>query len=227
MNLPALRRKRSCSPPESPPRLRRDAAASPRENPRALGFPATLVEFFAPSALELRRVHYTPVYLTEYVPPSGFYTLSTAYSSPERLALFHASNALGVLLSRDFPPQPGPAAHHHRITLLTFLLARKKHDYHLRVRRWYRQTSQPTAQAIHRLQGFAPVVNPYRGKTVTSEPNGRFPPELFCLSRVLPTLSGHVTRNVFTLALFPPDNPDTDEQARQHRRRETKCAPAP
>jgi hypothetical protein len=110
MSLPTLRRKYSCSPPESPTRLRGNVPASPRENPQTLGFPATLVEFFAPSAHQLRRVHSPPVYLTGYVPPTGFFTLSTAYSSPERLALFHARNARGVLLSRDFPSQPGPAS---------------------------------------------------------------------------------------------------------------------
>jgi hypothetical protein len=77
--------------------------------PRTLGFPATLVEFFAPSAHQLERVHFTPVYLTGYVPPSGFLTLSTASSSLERPALFHAGNAHGVSLYKGFPSQPGPA----------------------------------------------------------------------------------------------------------------------
>ena len=67
------------------------------------------------------RVHLTPVYLTGYVPPTGFLTLSAAYSSLERPALFHAGNVLGVLLSRGFPSQPGPAAHRHKITLSAFL----------------------------------------------------------------------------------------------------------
>jgi hypothetical protein len=83
--------------------------APPKENPQTLGFPATLVEFFAPSAHQLKRVHFTPVYLTGYVPPSRFLTFSTVYSSLERPALFHAGNAHGVLLSKEFPSQPGPA----------------------------------------------------------------------------------------------------------------------
>jgi len=110
MSHPALLRKHSCSPTESPTRLRRDVPDPPRENPQALGFPATLVEFFAPSAHELRRIHSTPVCLTGYVPSSGFLALTTVSSSPERPALFHAGNALGVSLFRDFPPQPGPSA---------------------------------------------------------------------------------------------------------------------
>lgn len=77
--------------------------------PRTLGFPATLVEFFAPSAHQLKRVHFTPVYLAGYVPPSGFFTLSTAFSSLKRPALFHAGNAHGVSLYKGFPSQPGPA----------------------------------------------------------------------------------------------------------------------
>ena len=97
------------SPPELPRSFRRDFLASPLENPRTLGFLATLMEFFAPSAHQLRRVHLSPAYLTGYVPPSGFLTLSTVYSSPERPVLFHTGNAHGVLLSRDFPSQPGPA----------------------------------------------------------------------------------------------------------------------
>jgi hypothetical protein len=80
---------------------------------------------------------------------------------------------------------------------------------------WPVQTSQPAAQTIRRLQGFAPVVNPFCGRTVTSEPSSRFPPELSCLSRVLPRLNGHVTRNVFTHALFPLNRPWSTEQARQ------------
>lgn len=110
INLPTLRRESSGSPPESPEKLRRESLAPPKENSRTLGFPATLVEFFAPSAHQLKRVHFTPAYLTGYVPPSGFLTLSTAFSSLERPALFHAGNAHGVLLSRDFPSQPGPAS---------------------------------------------------------------------------------------------------------------------
>jgi hypothetical protein len=80
------------------------------------------MEFGAPSTLEPRRVYSTPVYLTGYGPSSGFLTLSTAYSSPERSALFHAENAHGVLLSRDFPSQPGPARFRDRKTLSAFLL---------------------------------------------------------------------------------------------------------
>jgi hypothetical protein len=65
---------------------------------------ATPMEFLAPSTLEPGRVHSPPVCRTGYVPPSGFLTLSTAYSSPGRPALFHADNAHGVLgLSRGLP----------------------------------------------------------------------------------------------------------------------------
>ena len=97
------------SPPELPRSFRRDFLASPLENPRTLGFLATLMEFFAPSAHQLRRVHLSPAYLTGYVPPSGFRALSTVSAAPERPVLFHTGNAHGVLLSRDFPSQPGPA----------------------------------------------------------------------------------------------------------------------
>lgn len=38
-----------------------------------------------------------PVFHTGYVPPAGFLTLSTGYSSLERPVLFHTGDALGVL----------------------------------------------------------------------------------------------------------------------------------
>jgi len=83
--------------------------------------PATLMEFLAPSTHEPERVHKSPGCHTGYVPSSGFLTLSTAYSSLERSALFHADNAHGVPLFRGFPPLSGPMTRRHRITLLAFL----------------------------------------------------------------------------------------------------------
>jgi len=71
--------------------------------------PATLMEFLAPSTHEPERVHFTPVCLTGYVPPSGFLTLLTDCSSPRRPTVFQAGSALGVSLFRGFPPLPGPA----------------------------------------------------------------------------------------------------------------------
>jgi hypothetical protein len=60
------------------------------------------MEFCAPSTLEHERVHSTPACHTGYVPPSGFLTLSTAYSSPAPPALFQAGNALGVSALQGF-----------------------------------------------------------------------------------------------------------------------------
>jgi hypothetical protein len=169
LSVPTLRKEPSFSPPELPRILRKESSAPPKENPRTLGFPATLVEFFAPSTRKPERVYLTPVYLTGYVPPTGFLTLTTVCSSLERLALFHARNVHGVLLSRGFPSQPGPVAHHYRMTLLAFL-------HHIPGRLtlgmrgvWYLQASRPAVQTIGRLQGVAPVANPYRGRTFTSE----------------------------------------------------------
>jgi hypothetical protein len=45
----------------------------------------------------------TRVYLTRFVPSSGFLNLLTAYSSPYLVALFHATDACGVL-----PPELSP-----------------------------------------------------------------------------------------------------------------------
>jgi hypothetical protein len=101
--------------PEGPP------GAQPPRRAAEMPLSATLMEFPAPSTLELRRVHSTPACLTGYVPPTGFHTLSTAYSSPERPALFHAGNAHGVFRSPGaFPHRQVPSTRRHGITLLTF-----------------------------------------------------------------------------------------------------------
>jgi hypothetical protein len=97
------------------------SGAQPPRRATELLLLATLMEFPSPSTLEPRRVHSTPACLTGYVPPTGFRTLSTDCSSPERPALFHAGNAHGVSLSRGFPPPPGPPARRRWITLMTFL----------------------------------------------------------------------------------------------------------
>jgi hypothetical protein len=57
---------------------------------------------------------------SQNVPPSGFLTLSTDCSSPERPALFHAGNALGISLFRGFPPPSARAARHNPDALLVF-----------------------------------------------------------------------------------------------------------
>jgi hypothetical protein len=102
-----------------PPRGVAPRSVAPRDHRAPLL--ATLMEFPTPSTRKPRRVHSTPVCLTGYVPPTGFLTLSTVCSSPERPALFHAGNAHGVSLSRGFPSLPGSATHRLGITLMTFL----------------------------------------------------------------------------------------------------------
>ena len=57
------------------------------------------------SALEASGVHSTRAYLTRYVPPAGFRTLLTAYSSPHRPALFHAGGTLRISPFEAFPFQ--------------------------------------------------------------------------------------------------------------------------
>jgi hypothetical protein len=72
---------------------------------------ATLMKFNAPTTFEPKRVHFTPAYLTGYVPSSGFLTLSTVYSSLGRPILFHTGNAHGVLtLSKGFPSLSSPTS---------------------------------------------------------------------------------------------------------------------
>jgi hypothetical protein len=107
-----------------PPRGVAPRSVAPRDHRAPLL--ATLMEFPTPSTHKPRRVHSTPVCLTGYVPPTGFLTLTTVCSSPERPALFHAGNAHGVLLSRGFPSLPGSVTHRLGITLLTFLHRTKR-----------------------------------------------------------------------------------------------------
>ena len=135
---------------------------------------ATLMEFPIPSTLEPRRIHSTPVCLTGYVPPAGFLTLSTVFSSPERPALFHAGNAHGISLSRGFPSLPGPATHRLGITLLTFL--HRTNESSIRGVRAPR--AETRLSDLFRLQGFAPTVNPYHLRDCYVRGDGRSPPEL-------------------------------------------------
>jgi hypothetical protein len=145
-----------------PPRRATKRSQSPR---RATELPllATLMEFPSPSTRKPRRVHSTPVCLTGYVPSTGFYTLSTACSSPERPALFHAGNVHGVSLSRGFPSPSGPPARRRWIALLTFL-----HRTNELSMRGVRLRALPHISDLCRLQGLAPTVNPYHHRTVTS-----------------------------------------------------------
>jgi len=88
---------------------------------RKLAYLAPLMESRAPPTLKPERIHSTPVCLTGYVPPSGFLTLSAAYSSLRRLALFHAIASLGFTRSSGvFPRHQVPTARRRRIALLTF-----------------------------------------------------------------------------------------------------------
>jgi hypothetical protein len=122
------------------------------------------MEFPAPSTLELRRVHSTPACLTGYVPSSGFLTLSTVYSSPERPALFHAGNVHGVSPFRGFPSPSGPYGSSPRDCPPD---VSPPHQQIVDARRL-----SPHAEArftdLCRLQGLAPMVNPYHYRTVTS-----------------------------------------------------------
>jgi hypothetical protein len=78
------------------------------------------MEFFSPTTLQPGRVHSTSACHTEYVPPTGFFTLSTDFSSPGRPVIFQTGNAHGVPLFRDLPPLPGPATRRREVALLTF-----------------------------------------------------------------------------------------------------------
>jgi len=64
------------------------------------------MRFFAPSALETRRVHQHGFARPRFVPSSGFLNLLTVFSSPNPPALFHAGNTHGVYPTELGTPDP-------------------------------------------------------------------------------------------------------------------------
>jgi hypothetical protein len=126
-----------------------------------------------------------------YVPPTGFFALSTVCSSLGRPALFHAGDVHGVSLFREFPSLPGSVARRDENTLLALLL---------------RTGCQPIKLANNiscggaMLHGPVPRQSPFAafrallqqrvrsdGTGVTREPIGRAPPELlFASPRSIP-----------------------------------------
>jgi hypothetical protein len=134
----------------------------------------------SPTTLEPERVYSTPACHTDYVPSSGFRTLSTASSSLGRPALFHAGNAHGVSLFRGFPSLSGlTSSSPLRLPSWRFSSAKRSKLRNARALDSPQTPSRACVTSLFRLQGFAPTVNPYRCWTVTSEASGRSPPELF------------------------------------------------
>jgi hypothetical protein len=94
--LPRLARFRTTSPsPTSAPKSGCQPVPAASDEPSM----APLVRFFAPSALETRRVHLHGIATSRFVPPSGFLGLLAVYSSPYPPTLFHAGNTPGVFPS--------------------------------------------------------------------------------------------------------------------------------
>jgi hypothetical protein len=162
------------------PRGHRAFSAS-RRLPR-LPLLATLMEFPSPSTLEPRRVHSTPACLTGYVPSTGFHTLSTVCSSPERPALFHAGNAHGVFR----PPGVFPHRQVHQ------LVAAGLPSWRFSTASTYCRCAAPASARRNVLHGpFPPPGRCSDGESVPSPGcytvgNDRSPLELLRLSRVLP-----------------------------------------
>jgi hypothetical protein len=70
--------------------------------------------------------------------------------------------------------------------------------------------------SLCRLQGFAPIVNPYRRWIVTSDANSRSPPELALPLQGIFRVSDHATRHVsrscaLAHLLFKQPAPDKSE----------------
>ena len=85
-----------------------DSSAAPKSN--KINSASYSHGVYFPTTLEPERVYSTPACHTDYVPSSGFLTLSTAFSSLERPVLFHAGNVHGISLSRGFPSLSGPSS---------------------------------------------------------------------------------------------------------------------
>jgi hypothetical protein len=133
----------------------------------------------SPTTLEPERVYSTPACHTDYVPSSGFRTLSTACSSLGRPALFHAGNAHGVAPFRGFPSLSGlTSSSPLRLPSWRFSSAKRSKLRNARAPDSPQTPSRACVTSLFRLQGFAPTVNPYRCWTVTSVASGRSPPEL-------------------------------------------------
>jgi hypothetical protein len=80
----------------------------------------TLTRFRAPSARSTCRVHSTRACLTRYVPPPGFPTLLTAYSSAGYPALFHAGALMEFPTLQSFSLVRSRSASRRSHTLLPF-----------------------------------------------------------------------------------------------------------
>jgi len=142
--------------------------------------PAPLMEF-----VPLRRLspgESTPPRFanTGYVPSPGFLTLSTAYSSPGRPALFQTGGVHGVRSSGVFPRGQVPQLVIAELPSWRFFL--RNANVMLAVRRRAPWRFRGATRTFGRLQGVAPTENPYRWRIIHPEPNGRSPPELFSAS---------------------------------------------
>jgi hypothetical protein len=185
---------------------------------------ATLMEFVSPTTLQPGRVHSTSVCHTEYVPPTGFLTLSTDFSSPERPAIFQTGNVLGVRLFRDFPPLPGPATRRREVALLTFAPR-----YVVTVIITTTEASEATRSMLHRtfdrLQGLAPAADPYHRRSVTSQSMTDSLLSFALPSRVLPRPRLHPAQRVRSYASSPIPSPFLGTSPRADEYLED-CAPA-
>jgi hypothetical protein len=117
----------------------------------------------SPSTRKPERVYSTSVYHTDYVPPTGFYTLTTVSSSLERPALFHAGNAHGVLPFRGLPSLSGlTSSSPMRLPSWRFSSAKHSKLRNAGALDSPQAPSRAYVTGLFRLQGVAPTVNPYR-----------------------------------------------------------------
>jgi hypothetical protein len=116
-----------------------------------------------PTTHKPKRVYSTSACHTDYVPSSGFCTLSTVYSSLERPALFHAGNAHGISLYKGLPSRSGLAGSSPmRLPSWRFSSAKRSKLRNARAPDSPQTQSSACVTSLCRLQGLAPTVNPYR-----------------------------------------------------------------
>lgn len=139
---------------------------------------------------------------TGYVPSTGFPTLSTAYSSPERPALFQTGSARGVRPPGVFPRCQVPQLVTAELPSWRFFL---RNAYVMRaVRRRASWNFRSSTRTFCRLQGVAPTANPCRWWIIHPVPDGRSPPELSLASPGSSRGLGSRPRRVSTPVLHLP-----------------------
>jgi hypothetical protein len=151
--------------------------------------------FSAPSAHISSRSPPPRVYLTRFVPSSGFLPLLTVCSSPSLPALFHAGALMGFVPFRAFPSHragtPFNARFPHAVS------SRRLDERDVRATKQPTEADHPTSPPIHvstrktlaQLQGFAPCESPLQATWGLAQAAARCSLEFSNLLQGIPPLA--------------------------------------